>query len=278
MKYWILIATFAVQLITLQATADELGALSIRGEWQQGGVLVGELEPGARVRFLGHDVSVSDDGHFVLGIGRDAPEQMSLEWWDAAGNYYSRSFDVQQRDYRIQKINGVPQRTVTPDPKHLKRIRAEVAMTKKARADITERTDFLEAFEWPLLGPITGVYGSQRYYNGQPRRPHYGVDVAAPTGTLVRAPASGKVTLTHDDMYFSGGTLIVDHGHGLSSSFIHLSKILVTTGQEVEQGDAIAEVGATGRVTGPHLDWRMNWRDQRVDPTSLVPPMNSVRQ
>lgn len=274
MKYWILI----VALLAQTAVAKPPVELSLRGEWQQGGILVGTLEEGARVRFLGHDISVSDSGDFVLGIGRDAPSPLMLEWWDAAGQYHSEAFPVLQRDYKVQKVNGVPQRTVTPDPKHLSRIRAEVAMTKQARAPITARTDFTERFEWPLLGPITGVYGSQRYYNGQPRRPHYGVDVAAPTGTIVRAPASGKVTLTHDNMYFSGGTLIVDHGHGLSSSFIHLSKILVVDGQEVSQGDAIAEVGATGRVTGPHLDWRMNWRDQRVDPASLVPSMESARQ
>lgn len=272
MKYWLLMLTCVL------AQLVESAELSINGTWKQGAVLVGQLEPGTRVQFLGHDVNVSENGHFVLGIGRDAPASLTLDWWDVEGQSYSKSFAIEQRDYKIQKVNGVPQRTVTPDPKHLKRIRAEVAMTKKARADITERTDFVEDFQWPLVGPITGVYGSQRYYNGQPRRPHFGVDVAAPTGTVVVAPASGRVTLSHDDMYFSGGTLIVDHGHGLSSSFIHLSKILVEDGQIVEQGDAIAEVGATGRVTGPHLDWRMNWRDQRVDPATLVPPMKQVWQ
>ena len=134
-------------------------------------------------------------------------------------------------------------------------------------------TIFLAGFIWPLQGPITGVYGSQRILNGEPRRPHFGVDVAAPTGTPVVAPADAIVTLVHPDMYFSGGTLIMDHGHGLSSTFIHLHKVLVEEGQVVKQGDVVAEVGATGRVTGPHLDWRMNLFTVRIDPELLVPPM-----
>jgi len=124
-----------------------------------------------------------------------------------------------------------------------------------------------------LEGPITGVYGSQRIYNGVPKSPHYGVDVAAPTGTIVRAPAAGKVVLTHDDMFYSGGTLILDYGMRVNSSFLHLSKILVEQGDWVRPGDPMAEVGATDRVTGPHLDWRMNWREVRIDPQLLAPPM-----
>jgi murein DD-endopeptidase MepM/ murein hydrolase activator NlpD len=119
------------------------------------------------------------------------------------------------------------------------------------------------------------VYGSQRILNGEPRRPHFGIDIATPTGTPVKAPADGVVTMVHPDMFFSGGTLILDHGHRLSSSFLHLSKIVVKEGDEVRQGDIIAEVGATGRVTGAHLDWRMNWGKERVDPSLLVPPMEA---
>ncbi|MDX1555269.1 MAG: M23 family metallopeptidase, partial [Xanthomonadales bacterium] len=146
----------------------------------------------------------------------------------------------------------------------------EAAMVSSARARRDERTDFAGPYAWPASGRISGVYGSQRILNGEPRRPHYGLDIAAPTGSPVYAPADGVVTLAYDDMYFSGGTLILDHGHGLSSSFLHLSEILVEAGSRVERGDLIARIGATGRASGPHLDWRMNWLDRRVDPQRLV--------
>ena len=139
-----------------------------------------------------------------------------------------------------------------------------------ARNRRDERTDFAGSFEWPATGRISGVYGSQRVLNGEPSRPHFGLDIAAPTGTPVYAPADGIVTLAHPDMYFSGGTMILDHGHGLSSSFLHLSEILVESGTQVNQGDLIARIGASGRASGPHLDWRMNWLDRRVDPRPLV--------
>ena len=120
------------------------------------------------------------------------------------------------------------------------------------------------------MGPISGVYGSQRVYNGVPGTPHYGIDVAVPTGTAIVAPASGQIIMVHDNMFYSGGTIMLDHGHGVSSSFLHLSKTSVEVGDWVEQGDPIGEVGATGRVTGPHLDWRMNWGDSRIDPELLL--------
>ena len=146
-------------------------------------------------------------------------------------------------------------------------------MIRKARQRDDPRTDFLSGWMWPVSGPISGVYGSQRVLNGEPRRPHYGVDIAAPVGTPVRAPADGLVTLSHPDMFFSGVTLVLDHGHNLSSSFLHLNKSLVKTGDRVKRGDVIAEVGKSGRVTGAHLDWRMNYQAERIDPELLVPPM-----
>ncbi len=146
---------------------------------------------------------------------------------------------------------------------------------RAARETLADRKDYAEGFGWPLTGRISGVYGSQRILNGEPRQPHYGVDVARPTGTVVTAPAPGVVTLVEADLYYSGGTLIIDHGRGLSSTFIHLSEILVEPGQQVETGDAIAKVGATGRATGPHLDWRMNLGPVRLDPALLAGPMPS---
>jgi murein DD-endopeptidase MepM/ murein hydrolase activator NlpD len=149
-----------------------------------------------------------------------------------------------------------------------------VQAAKAERLPISDGADALErGFTWPVKGRISGVYGSQRVYNGTPGAPHYGVDVAVPTGTPVRAPASGVITLAEPDLYYSGGTVILDHGYGLSSSFLHLSKVHVTVGQRLAVGDLLGEVGATGRATGPHLDWRMSWLSERIDPQFLVPPM-----
>jgi murein DD-endopeptidase MepM/ murein hydrolase activator NlpD len=148
-----------------------------------------------------------------------------------------------------------------------------VALIKKARARDDARADFLTGFKWPASGCITGVYGSQRFLNGKPGRPHYGLDIAAPTGTPVLAPADGVVTLAHPNMFYSGVTLIVDHGHGLSSAFLHLNRILVKEGMRVRQGEPIAEVGATGRVNGAHLDWRINLFGRRLDPQLVLEAM-----
>ncbi len=257
-------------------TSQSIMAPALHGQWIQGAVLIGQTAAGDRVEFLGRQINVSDEGYFVLGLGRDFPAQAALTVSrDDESEVFE--FDVEQRSYNIQRVEGVPKRTVNPDPKHLERIRNESAAARKARKPVTDHQYYRQEFQWPLLGRISGVYGSQRYYNGQPRRPHFGVDVAAPTGTLVQSPADGVVTLAYDDMFFSGGTLIIDHGHGLSSSFLHLSKILVKEGERLTQGQMIAEVGATGRATGPHLDWRMNWYDQRVDPQTLVPSMREAQ-
>jgi len=188
---------------------------------------------------------------------------------DPLGQHRYR-FDVARRSYDVQRIDGVPERTVTPPAEVLARIRREQALVDRARAPVSARQDFLSGFARPLEGPITGVYGSARIYNGVPKNPHYGLDIAAPSGTLVRAPAAGVVRLAQPDLYFSGGTLIVDHGQGLTSTFIHLSALLVAEGDELARGEPIARVGATGRATGPHLDWRMNWQDVRIDPALVL--------
>ena len=248
-------------------------ALEINSEWQQGAVIRGQVAPGTKVEFLRRQVRVAEDGKFVIGLGRDFPAEAVVTTTAPSGEQKAHRFVVKQRDYDIQKVTGVPQRTVTPDPEQVARSRREAAMATDARKHDLPLKHFADEFQWPLIGRISGVYGSQRFYNDVPNSPHYGVDVAMPTGTQVVAPAAGLVTLVHPDMFFSGGTLIIDHGHGLSSTFIHLSKILVEEGETIQQGQAIALVGATGRATGPHLDWRMNWFDQRVDPALLVGPM-----
>lgn len=179
---------------------------------------------------------------------------------------------MKKRRYRIQRVDGLPPKTVTPSAKYLERIRLEAKKIRLARQRNDMRTDFLSGFVWPVIGPISGVYGSQRILNGQPRQPHFGVDIAMPVGTPVVSPAPGVVSFVHN-MYFSGKTLVVDHGHGLSSSFLHLKRILVKVGQHVVKGQRIAEVGASGRATGAHLDWRMNWFQHRIDPQLLAGPM-----
>lgn len=244
--------------------------LTIRGQWQQGGTLFGSVTPGYSLQLDGRKVRTTSTGEFVFGLGADAPRQVTLILTDPQGRSEKRTYEVKQRQYQVQRVNGVEQKHVTPPPELLARIERENELTRKARLLDDDRTDFLQDFIWPLSGPITGVYGSRRVFNGTPRSPHYGLDIAAPTGTKVVAPAAGVVTLVEDDLFYSGGTLILDHGYGLSSTFIHLSKILVAVGDRIEQGQAIAEVGATGRVTGPHLDWRMNWFDVRLDPALLM--------
>lgn len=244
--------------------------LKMRGQWQQGGVIFGQVTPGSQVSFAEREVRVTDTGDFVIGLGPEAPVEVVVEVVDPNGRKSLHPFSVVQRQYKTQNVNGVEQKHVTPPPELAERIAKEAERVSRVRHRDDPRVDFLQDFIWPLTGPITGVYGSRRVYNGTPRAPHYGLDIAGPTGARVMAPASGLVTLAEDDLFFSGGTLIVDHGHGLSSTFIHLSKILVKPGDAVVQGQAIAEVGATGRVTGPHLDWRMNWFDVRLDPALLM--------
>ena len=253
-------------------------ALTLDGHLVQGGMAIGRVDPSATVRFQDKTVRVSPEGLFVIGFSRDAKLESQIDVHHASGTVDTHPVRIDKRTYKIQRIDGLPPRKVTPSKKDLDRIGREIALVKKARKTDDPRTDFAQAFIWPVTGRISGVYGSQRILNGKPKRPHYGVDIAAPTGTPVKAPADGMVTLVHDDMFYSGGTLIVDHGHGLSTVYMHLHKVLVKEGQAVRQGDTIAQVGATGRVTGPHLHWGMNWFETRLDPSLLVPPMPKPAQ
>lgn len=263
-------ACIAAFFVCLLLQPGPLAALELNGEAVQGGLMFGRAEPGSAVRLDGLDVMVSDTGRFVIGFGRDESGTRILSVNGPGGAEETIELTVAARDYRIERVDGLPPRTVTPDPESLERIRRDAALVRSARALRDERTDYAAGFAWPARGRISGVYGSQRVLNGEPRRPHFGVDVAAPTGTPVLAPAPGIVTLAEPDLYYSGGTLVLDHGQGLSSSFLHLSALHVAVGDRVETGDLIAEIGATGRATGPHLDWRMNWLDKRVDPQLLV--------
>jgi murein DD-endopeptidase MepM/ murein hydrolase activator NlpD len=245
-------------------------AVELEGQAVQGGLIFGRANPGSSVFLDETEVMVASDGRFVIGFGRDETGSRNLVVRDPSGAAETHSMNIRLREYRIEKVDGLPPKTVTPDPEAAERIRAEAAMVSSARARRDQRTDYATGFGWPASGRISGVYGSQRVLNGEPRRPHFGLDIAAPSGSPVHAPADGIVTMTHPDMYFSGGTIVLDHGQGLSSTFLHLSKVLVEAGTVVEKGDLIAEIGATGRASGPHLDWRMNWLNRRVDPQLLM--------
>lgn len=254
-------------------TTIKIGDTHLTGQFIQGGMIFGKTDPKARITLNGKPIRVTPTGDFVFGFGRDAEEESTVKVIYPNQEPKVRKLSIAQRDYNIQKVEGVPQKTVTPSKDALTRIRKEIALVIQARATNSDLTYFLQTFEWPLQGPLTGFYGSQRYYNGVPKRPHYGLDIAAPKGTVVVAPADGVVTLSHPDMYYSGGTIIMDHGYGISSTFIHLSEVLVKPGDKIKQGDPVGKVGAGGRATGPHLDWRINWFNVRLDPQLIMPQM-----
>ncbi len=263
---------------SLCAEVLSLKPAELEGHLVQGGLVIGKTTPGNKVFFNSQSIHVSPQGIFLIGFHRDEPQQVSLKITSVNNiELINTTLNIKKRSYQIQHINGLPPAKVSPQKAELlTRIKKEQQLARQARMRDDERTDFMTPFIWPTIGPISGVYGSQRILNGQPKWPHYGVDIAVPTGTSVQAPAGGIVTLAHPDMFYSGGTLIVDHGHGLSSAFLHLSKLLVQKGDVVKQGDIIAQVGATGRATGAHLDWRMNLFNRRIDPQLLVPPMAEV--
>ena len=263
-------ASRAAILLCALLVSSSLSALHLEGEIVQGGIVFGQVEPGSEVSLDGRNVMVSDDGNFVIGFGRDETGTRKLVVSEPSGASTSKDLPIVKREYRIERVDGLPPKTVTPDPESLERIRNDARMVGSARARRDERTDYAKGFTWPASGRISGVYGSQRVLNGEPRRPHFGLDIAAPTGEAVYAPAGGIITMAHPDLYYSGGTIVLDHGQGLSSSFLHLSKVTVKEGDIVKQGDKIGEIGATGRATGPHLDWRMNWLNKRVDPQVLL--------
>lgn len=265
----------AALLCVLPGHAGDL-LLELRGQPAPGSLLIGRAAPGAEVFLEDRPVTVSAAGWFALGFGRDAEGTRTLAL-RKDGRRETHRLTLAPRSWHIQRIEGVPRETVTPPEGVLARIREEAVLVRQARSVFSEREDFRESFIWPTSGPITGVYGSQRFYNGEPRNPHYGIDIAAPEGAAVYAPAGGTVRLAHPDMFYSGGTLILDHGHGVFSTFLHLSRIVVEEGQEVRQGQMIAEVGSTGRSTGPHLDWRLNWFGERLDPQWFMGAMDAAR-
>lgn len=248
-------------------------SLELEGTAIQGGLIFATAQPGSKVTLDGKPIITSPTGQFVIGFGRDETGVRQLHVENPDGEVIDQILSVKVREYAIERVDGLPPSRVTPDPSVTARIQSDARMVSSARRHRDNQAFYITGFDWPAKGRISGVYGSQRVLNGEPRRPHFGLDIAAATGTSVYAPADGLITFTHPDLYFSGGTIILDHGQGLSSTFLHLSKILIEAGTFVKQGDLIAEIGSTGRASGPHLDWRMNWLGQRVDPQPLLKPM-----
>lgn len=253
------------------------GAADLRfdGPFTQGGLVIGHAPPGSTVTVDGRTVRVSAKGEFLLGFGRDAAPNVTVRVDEPSGAAETRTFTVARRDFPTQRINGLPPKEVTPDPAVLKRIRAEAELIVKAREKDSATPFFDSGFIWPVHGPLSGVFGSQRILNGKPRAPHSGVDIAAPRGTPVLAAADGIVTLANQGMFFTGKTLMIDHGFGLSSVYAHMETLLVHVGQRVRKGTPIGKVGATGRATGPHLHWGVSLFGTRLDPALLVPPQNA---
>jgi murein DD-endopeptidase MepM/ murein hydrolase activator NlpD len=248
-----------------------------KGVFSQGGIVFGQTDPGTMVRLDGEKIdTIAPDGNFALGFERDYQGPATLTLTHADGSTEQFTYPIKHREFNIQRIDGLPPKMVTPDPAVMSRIKDDSRQAREARTERFTTKYYKSGFIWPATGRISGVYGSQRILNGQPRAAHWGVDVAVPMGTPVVAPADGVVTLAHPDMYFSGATLFIDHGLGVVSAFLHLSEINVKVGDVVHQGDVVAHSGASGRATGPHLDWRVNVGPTRIDAALLVPPMEQV--
>jgi len=259
-------------LLVGQAAA---GSLSLDGPLIQGGLVIGKTDPGAKVSIDGRSVRVSSEGAFLMGFGRNAKKAVRLRLDHPDGTRTEKTLNVKDREYQVQRIDGLPARQVTPQkPEDLARIRDDNTKIAAMRKKDTSWTGFASGFQWPATGTISGVFGSQRILNGKPKRPHNGIDVAAPRGSTVSAAADGVVTLVHQDMFYTGKTVMIDHGHGLSSVYVHMDDILVADGQRVIQGIPIGIVGKTGRVTGPHLHWGVSLFGTHLDPALLAGPMN----
>jgi len=249
------------------------GAIVLPESAAQGSLVFGQTRPGSTVALDGRPLRVSAAGRFVFGIGRDQARNAQLDIGLPDGQRLRRDVAVKKRDWPIERVSGVPQKTVDPPPEIAARIAREQAAVAAERERDDDRDDVFSGFRWPLEGRISGRFGRQRIYNGTPGAPHSGTDIAAASGTPVHAPAAGIVAFAEPDLYLTGGTVLIDHGHGVGSNFLHLSQLDVTPGQRVAQGDIIGRVGATGRATGPHLHWGLTWFQTRLDPQLLeLPP------
>jgi murein DD-endopeptidase MepM/ murein hydrolase activator NlpD len=262
-----LFAGAALSLAALPTWADDKPVrFSVTGALTQGSLALGSAPPGSLVALDGRPLRVTADGRFAFGFAPDQTKAslVTVRYPDGGGD--SRSFTPSPRQYEIQRVNGLPQKTVTPPPEVEARIAHEAETIYLARLTDNPGTDFLSGFDWPAPGIESGLFGSQRIDNGVAVAPHYGVDMAAPVGTPIHAPAYGLVSIC-DDYYLDGGVTLIDHGQGVSTSYLHQSKRLVKAGEAVKRGQTIGLIGATGRATGPHLHWAMNWFEVRLDPS-----------
>jgi murein DD-endopeptidase MepM/ murein hydrolase activator NlpD len=255
----------SLALLAGPAFADEV-RFSIKGAMEQGSLALGTAPPGSLVSLDGRPLAVTADGHFAFGFAFDQtkPSLVTVRYPEGGGD--SRSFTPSVRQYEIQRVNGLPQETVTPPPQVSARINKEAETIYLARLRDSKGDDFLTGFDWPAPGVESGVFGSQRIDNGVPMAPHFGVDMAAPVGTPIHAPAAGMVSIS-DDYYLDGGFTLIDHGQGVSTCYLHQSKRLVKAGEAVKRGQLIGLIGQTGRATGPHLHWAMNWFEVKLDPS-----------
>ncbi len=245
-------------------------SLETQSEIEQGGLLREKTTPGSTIQFNGKNIRIDQDGNFIIGFSRNAPSDVIVKITYPNGQTQRRKIKISQREYQKQYIEGLPQEKVTPSEKDLRKITEEKNLIKEARSLNTSTEIFLGKFIWPLQGTVTGVFGSQRILNGKARSPHLGIDIAAEEGAVIVSPAPGRILLVEEDMFFTGKTIMVDHGFGLTSIYAHLSEISVTKDQLIQQGGVIGKVGMSGRVTGPHLHWGVHWYNIGLDPALLV--------
>ena len=258
-----------ISLIFLLITTSSF-AVTFDGKFIQGSFILGKTEPGFEVFIDKKKVKVTSDGFFVFGLGRDIKYDVVITL-NKDGNRQKIVKKVQKRKYDIQRIDGLEEKKVTPPEEVYERIKRENKWIGEARAIDSNLTFFAKKFIVPVENAIiSGVYGSQRILNGKPKWPHYGLDFAADEGTKIKAMLDGTVTLAEPDLFYTGGTLIFDHGHGISTLYMHMKKVLVKKGQKVKQGDVIGTVGSSGRATGAHLDVRLNWFQTRLDPATVL--------
>ena len=244
-------------------------AIEFTGKFLQGHFIIGKTDPTAKIIIDKKQVKVSDDGFFVFGLDRDRKFDLTITKI-INGKKDKIIKKVLKRKYNIQRIDGLEESKVTPPESVYKRIKEENNKIGEARAINSDLPFFKNQFIMPVEGIISGVYGSQRILNGKPKWPHYGIDIAAKQGTMIKSSGSGIVTMAEDDLYYTGGTIIMDHGHGISTIYSHLENVMVSVGDKINQGDIIGTVGSTGRSTGPHLDFRVNWFQTRLDPMSVI--------
>tara|TARA_B100001741_G_scaffold308318_1_gene304367 strand:+ start:16 stop:819 length:804 start_codon:yes stop_codon:yes gene_type:complete len=260
---------FRLFLLIIFFNSTELSAIEFKGKFLQGHYIIGITDPSAKIIINKKNVKVSNDGYFVFGIDRDRKFDLTITKI-INGKKEKITKKVLKRKYNIQRIDGLEESKVTPPESVYQRIKEENNKIGEARAINSDLLFFKDQFIMPVKGIISGVYGSQRILNGKPKWPHYGIDIAAKKGTMIKSSGTGIVTMAEDDLYYTGGTIIMDHGHGISTIYSHLETVLVSIGDIVNQGDIIGTVGSTGRSTGPHLDFRINWFQTRLDPMSVL--------